>query len=107
MEDQFFRCTSTGKGRDLVFQFFFVHQIMFAVFHLHRVTKCSGSSRNDRDLVYRCGVRLFCRYQRMTDFMVGYDQFFLLGKYAILLLITGDNHFDALFHICLRGGLPH
>ena len=103
MEDQFFRCTSTGKGRDLVFQFFFVHQIMFAVFHLHRVAEGTGSSGNDGDLVYRCRIRLFCCYQCMANFMIGYDQFLFLRKYTVLLLITGDNHFDTLFHIRLCG----
>ena len=37
----------------------------------------------------------------MPDLMVGYDQFLLVGKHTVLLLITGDNNLDTLLEVCL------
>ena len=103
MEDQFLCSTSACKSCDLVLQFLFCHQVMISVIYLHSVTKRTGCTRNDRNLVNRCRLGLLCGNQCMSDLMVGNDQFFLIGKNTVLLLISGDNYLDALFKVCLCG----
>ena len=38
--------------------------------------------------------------------MIGNDQLFLIGKYTVLFLISGNNNFDAFFKIRLCGKFP-
>ena len=49
----------------------------------------------------RCGFCLFCSNQRMADFMISYNKFFLIGKNSVLLLISGDNYLNTLLKISL------
>ena len=42
----------------------------------------------------------------MTNLMIGNDQLFLIGKYTVLFLISGNNNFDAFFKIRLCGKFP-
>ena len=100
-EDQLFCCTASRIGCNLIFQFFFAEQILIPFLHLHGIAKCSRSSRNDRDLGDRCRMALQGCHQRMTRLMVCYDQFFLIRKNSIFLLISSDNYFNTLFQIFL------
>ena len=57
-EFHFFRCTSTGKSSNLIFNFLFGHQILITGFQLHGITKGSGGSWNNGNLLYRCRICL-------------------------------------------------
>ena len=46
------------------------------------------------------------RHQRMSDFMVGYYQPFLVRKYLVLLLVSCNYHLDTLLQIGLYYILP-
>ena len=74
---------------------------MLALFYLHRIAECTGSSRNDRDLLNRCGISLHGSNQCMTNLMIGNDQFFFFGEHAALFLVACDNNLDAFFEVCL------
>ena len=106
MEDQLFRCTAACKCSDLILQFFLTHQEMFLFIHLHGISQCTGGTWNDRDLMDRCRICLLGSNQCMTNLMIGNDQFFLIGKYTILFLISGNNNFDTFFKIRLCGKFP-
>ena len=74
---------------------------MCAFLYLHRITQCTGSSRNNRDLLYWSRICLLCRYKGMTDLMISHGPFFLICQNRILLLVTGNDDFNALFQIRL------
>ena len=104
MEDQLLRRTTAGQCHDLVERLFPAHQEALIRLHLHRISKCPGGSRHNRDLVDRSRVRLQRRYQRMTDLMVGDNLLLIPGNTGILLLISGNNRLDTLFQILLGHG---
>ena len=106
MENQFFRCTATCKGSDLILQFLLGHQEMFLLIYLHGITQCTRSTWNDRNLMNRCRIRLLGSNQRMPNLMIGNDQFLLVGKHTVLLLISGNNNFNTFFKIRLCGKFP-
>ena len=74
---------------------------MLALFYLHRIAECTGSSRNDRDLLNRCRIGLHGSNQCMTNLMIGNDQFLFIRQDTVFLLISCDNNFHALHQICL------
>ena len=74
---------------------------MFLFINLHGVSKRTGSTRDDRDLVDRCGLCLLRSDQCMSDLVVGHDQFLLVGKHTVLLLISGNDNLDTLLEVCL------
>ena len=47
-------------------------------------------------------MRLKRRDKRMTNFMIRNGKLLFVGKYLVLLLITGDNGLYAFFHVFLR-----
>ena len=101
-EDNFFSGTTTCKCSNLILNFFFAHQIVIAFIHLHGVTKGTGCSRNNRDLLDRRRIVLFCSHKRMSDFVVGNNKLLFVGENRILLLVTGNNGFNTFFQIGLR-----
>ena len=106
MEDQLLGTASAGEGRDLVLQLLLrVEVVVSFILDLHGVAQCTGGSRDDRDLLYRCRVLLKCRHQCMTDLMVGNDQLLLIGHHVVLLLVTGDDDLDRLLEIRLDHAL--
>ena len=76
---------------------------MVALLHLHRVAQGPGGAGYDGDLLHRGGVGLHGRHQRMANLVVGDDLLLVVGHNGILLLVTGDDHLDALLQIRLRG----
>ena len=69
-KNNFFCGTSTGESRNLIFQFFLREKIFVSLLYLHGVAKCTGSSRDDRDLLNRCGMCLHGCHKSMSDLMV-------------------------------------
>ena len=74
---------------------------MCTFLYLHRITQCTRSSRNNRDLLYRSRIRLLCRYKGMTDLVISHRPFLFVCQNRILLLVTGNDDFNALFQIRL------
>ena len=79
---------------------------MFLLIYLHGISQCTGGTWNDRDLMDRCRICLLGSNQCMTNLMIGNDQLFLIRKYTVLFLISGNNNFDAFFKIRLCGKFP-
>ena len=106
MEDQLLSTASAGQGRNLILQLLLrVEVVVSFILDLHGVAQCTGGSRDDRDLLYRCRVLLKRSNQCMTDLMVGNDQLLLIGHHIVLLLITGDDDLDRLLEIRLDHAL--
>ena len=76
---------------------------MVALFDLHRVAQRARGARHNGDLLYRGGVRLHRRHERVAVHVVGDDLLLLVGHDGVLLLVAGDDDLDALFQVCLRG----
>ena len=74
---------------------------MFIIIHLHGIAQCTRSTWNDRNLVNRGRFGLFGRNKRMSDLMIGNNQFFFIGKDTVFLLISRNNNFDTFFKVCL------
>ncbi len=102
-EHQFFRRPAAGEGRDLVFQFLLVHQIVVVVLHLQGVAQSPGGAGDDGDFLHGSGVCLLCGDQGMADLVVRDDLLFLICEDRILLLVAGNDHLDALLQIGLGG----
>ena len=79
---------------------------MVALIHLHGVAQCAGGPGNNGDLLHRGGIGLLRRHQRMADLVISHDALFVVRHNGILLLITGDDHLNALFQIRLGGEFP-
>ena len=104
-EDHLLCGSSSCKGSDLIFQLLLRHKIMFSIFYLHGIAQSSGSPGDNGNLMHRCGMRLHGSHQSVSHFMVSHNKFFFRGKHLILFLISGDNHFNTLFQICLGSKL--
>ena len=103
-ELHFLRGSSSGEGRDLVFDLLFAHQVMVALLlDLHGVAEGPRSAGNDRDLLDRRAVGLHGCHQGVSDFVVGDDELFLVREDGVLFLVAGDDDLYTLFHICLIG----
>ena len=105
-ECHFLSSAAAGKCGDLVFDLFLTHEIMVALIHLHGVAQGSGGSGDDGDLLHRRGMGLLRRDQRVADLMIGDDLFLMVRQDGILLLVSGDDHLDALLQIRLGHHLP-
>ena len=105
-ELQFFRRTSCGKGRNLVFKFRLGIQVMISFFYLHGIAERTGGTRDDCDLLYRCGVSLQSSDQRMTGFVIGDHLLFFIGEDGIFLLVARKDHFNAFLKVALGDCLP-
>ena len=79
---------------------------MIALIDLQGIAQRAGGSGNDRDLLHRRGVGLHGGHKRMADFVIGHDVLFLVGQDRALLLIAGDNGFDARLKVFLRRRFP-
>ena len=105
VELQLFRRSSRRQGSDLVFKLGAGIEIVVSFLYLHRVAKRTAGAGDNRDLLYRGAVALQSRNQGMTDFMIGDHALFFIGQNGVLLLIAGEDHFDAFFEISLADGL--
>ena len=54
-------------------------------------------------VIFWSGIRLFCGNQRVADLMVRDDLLLLIREDRVLLLVAGNDHFDALLQIGLGG----
>src|SRR5699024_6434011 len=62
-----------------------------------------GSPWDNGDLMHRCGMGLHGSNQCVSHFVVSHNKFFLVGKDLVFLLISGDDHLNALLQVCLGG----
>ena len=100
-EDQLLRGPSAGVSRDLVLQFFLVHQIVVVLLHLKGISQSAGGAGNNRDFLYGSRVGLFRRNKRMPDLVIGDDFLLVVRENGVFLLVACDDHFNALFQIRL------
>ena len=94
VEDDFLCCAAAGQRCNLICHFFFGHQETFAFLDLHGITKRTAGTGNDRDLVYRCGVRLQSGDKGMTDFMIGNDLPLFFAQDLVFLFFSHLNQLD-------------
>ena len=101
IENYFLSGTAACKGCDFIFNFFFCHQIFVTLLNLHSVAKSTRGTRDDRDFLNWCRVRLQCSYKCVTDFMVSNYLFLLIRENCIFLLITSNNNLNTFLKVSL------
>ena len=95
VEHDLLRGAAAGQRGDLVLHFGLAHQVMVALFDLHRVAQCARGARHNGDLLHGGGVRLHRRHERVADLVVGDDLLLLVGHDGVLLLVARDDDLDA------------
>ena len=103
MENELLRASSAGQRCNFIFQLFLGIKIMVSLFlYLHGIAQSTRGSRNNGNLMNRCGILLHRRNQSMSHLMISHNQLFLLRHDLIFLLITRNNHFNGFFQVGLN-----
>ena len=105
VKDDFFGSPAAGEGGNLVFQFFPGEDVFILLVDLHGVAQGARRAGDDGDFLDRCRMTLEGSDQSMADFVVGDGLLFVVRQDGILLLVAGDDDFDAFFQVGLADGI--
>ena len=95
MEYNFLCCTSSKKCYKFSKHLLFAHKVLFFFRNLHRITKRSHCSWNNRNLLNRFCILLYSDCHRMPHLVVSNDFLFFFAKNTILLFFTCNNYFHS------------
>ena len=81
-------------------------EIFLLLRHLHDITERTHRPRHDRDFLYRLGILLHRRNQRVTDFMIRNNPALLRAQHTVLLFLADENLLNCLEQIPLIDVFP-